>query len=399
MKNTFMRLFVFLGFMCYACPIFGGESLKIGIVDSLSGPPSLCALDSLDAFKLVVEKVNAKGGVLGKKIEYFTRDDKFKPDVALSMAKELVLRQNVDILAGTMLTPAALAISDFARQEKIPYIIENAKSYKILGERGHRYVFSVDVNTTMIGQSAAVVLSKKPFIRYWIAGEDYEYSHNIGDITWDNLKRLKPDVQLLGQTWWKLGETDFLPYIAQIIAAKTDFAIICSSGGGLTDFQKAASATGFNKKVPFYQHNAIDPPVVRPQGLDGPEGVYGTVAYVHYLDYPQNKKFVQEFKNAYGREPSVCALNGYNAAQFIVNGFEKAQKIDKEALIDALEGLILDSPVGKIELRTCDHQVLLPMFWGVTKMDPKLKHLIATDIIRLNPKEYAPTCEEVLKMR
>ena len=86
-------------------------------------------------------------------------------------------------------------------------------------------------------------------------------------------------------------------------------------------------------------------------------------------------------------------------AQFIAAGFKKAGKIDREKLIDALEGMTLDSPVGALEIRKCDHQLLLPMYLGVTKKDPKYDFLIAGNIEVIQGKDYVPSCQEVLKLR
>ena len=77
-------------------------------------------------------------------------------------------------------------------------------------------------------------------MRYWIAGDDYEYGHDIANAVFSNLKRLKPDVQLIGQSWWKVGEADLTPYITQILAAKPDFIIVATGGSGMVNFQKAA---------------------------------------------------------------------------------------------------------------------------------------------------------------
>ena len=114
------------------------DTIKVGIVDTYTGPATAYTQDMLDAFKLAVEKINAKGGVLGRKIVYATRDEKFKPDIGLSMAKELVMKENVDILMGTINSATALAISDFVKKEKIPFFVTYAKSEKIIGEKGHR---------------------------------------------------------------------------------------------------------------------------------------------------------------------------------------------------------------------------------------------------------------------
>ncbi len=376
------------------------SSIKIGIVDTYSGPATTMTQDVLDGFKLAVDRINARGGVLGRKIEYTTRDEKFKPDIGLSMAKELVLKEKVDILMGTINSSTALAVSDFARKEKVPFFVTFSKSEKIIGEKGHRYVFNMNENTEMAGRAAALALAKKPYVKYWIAGDDYEYGHAIADSVWANLKRLKPNVQIVGQSWWKVGEADFTPYVTQIMAAKADFVIVATGGSGMVNFQKAAKATGLSQKIPFYQHTAQELSVVQPQGVNGPEGVYGTSNYLfYYPETPANKAFVEEFRKAYKRYPRIGALTGYMTAQFIAAGYQKAQKADTESLIKALEGLSLDSPVGPLAIRACDHQLELPMYWGVTKLDKNLGFLVSSGTQVIPAKDYMPTCEEVLKLR
>ena len=86
-------------------------------------------------------------------------------------------------------------------------------------------------------------------------------------------------------------------------------------------------------------------------------------------------------------------------AQFIAEGFKKAGKIDKEALIKAVEGMTLESPVGPLTLRACDHQLELPTYFGVTKKDAKYSFLVSGNNQIIPPKDYIPTCEEVLKHR
>jgi len=357
-------------------------------------------MDVLDGFKLAVNKINAKGGVLGKKIEYATRDEKFKPDIGLAMAKELVLKEKADILMGTINSATTLAISDFVKKEKIPFFVTFAKSDKIIGEKGHQYIFNMNENTAMAGRAAAVALAKKPFVKYWIAGDDYEYGHAIADNVWNNLKKLNPKAQKVGESWWKVGEADFTPYITQILAAKPDFIIVATGGSGMVNFQKAAKATGLSQKIPFYQHTAIELSVLKPQGQNAPEGVYGTANYFfYYPDTPANKAFVDEFKKAYNREPRIGALSGYMTAMFIAEGYKKAGKINTEALIKALEDMSIDSPVGSLTIRGCDHQLELPMYFGVTKKSPKYDFLVASDIQVIGAKDYMPTCEEVKMLR
>jgi len=375
-------------------------SIKVGIVDCYSGPPSTYTNDVRDAFKLAVKKQNEKGGILGRKIEVMTRDSKFKVDLGLSAAKELIMRKDVDIMMGTINSGLALAISDLCKKEKIPFFATFAKSAKITGAKGHRYVFSMNENTALAGKAAAVGLAKRSYVKYWIAGDDYEYGHAIADAVWSNLKKLKPGVKLLGKSWWKVGEPDFTPYITAILAAKPDCVIVATGGRDCVPFLKAAQATGFNKRVPFYMHTATELSTLKPLGLNAPEGVIGTSNYYYYYpDTPANKAFVKEFKAAYNREPAVGALYGYVTAKFIMKGYEKAGKVDTEKFIDALEGMSIDSPVGKLTLRAYDHQVMFPMFMGVTKKVPGKPYLIASDIVTLPGEEVMPSIEEIKKAR
>jgi branched-chain amino acid transport system substrate-binding protein len=376
-------------------------TIKVGIVDSYSGPPGAYSQDILDGFKMAVMKINAKG-VLGRKIEFTSRDDKFKPDIGLAMAKELVMKEKVNVLMGTINSATALAISDFAKREKVPFLVTNSKSERIVGQMGHRYVFNLNENTAMAGRAAAIELAKKPYTKYWVAGDDYEFGHAIADSVMNNLKALKPGVRLVGETWWKVGEIDFTPYITQILAAKPDFIIGATGGSGMVNLQKAAKATGLGDKIPFYQHTAIEITIGQALGMDAPEGAWGTTNYLfYYPDTPENRAFVAEFRKLYNRYPKMTALYGYLAAQVIAKGYQKAGSVNTEKFVNALEGMVIDdTPVGKLEIRACDHQLTLPMFWGVTKKSPDYKEfLIAADVVTIPASEYMPTCDQIKKAR
>jgi len=382
-------------------PVYAqARNITVGVIDCYSGPAAVYGKDALNGFKLALQEINKKG-VLGRKIEYTTRDTKFKVDIALNMAKELVLRKDVDILVGTINSGAALAVSEaVAKKEKVPFIVWIAKSENITGKKGHRYVFSAGENTAMAGKSGGVALAGKPYIRYWIAGDDYEYGHAIADAAWRNLKARKPEVELIGKSWWKPGEPDLIPYITSILSAKPDAVLICTCGRSMTNIMKAIKATGMVEKVPVYVHTATDHAVLKPLGLEAPEGVMGTMDYhFYYPDLSANRRFVKAFEAAYGHPPGFPAFHGYNTAHFIAEAYRKAGSLDKEKFIDALEGLKIDSPVGKIEMRACDHQVIMPMFLGVTKLSPEKGVAISSDIYTLRGVEVMPTCKEIMEAR
>ena len=376
------------------------KDIKVGIIDCYSGPAAVYGNDALNGFKLALEEINAKG-VLGGKIVFTTRDTKFKVDIALNMAKELVMREGVDLLVGTINSGAALAVSEsVAKTEKIPFIVWISKSERITGEKGHRYVFSTGENTAMAGKAGGMALSRKPYRKYWIAGDDYEYGHAIGQAAWRNLKKAKPDVEKIGESWWKPGEPDLIPYITAILAAKPDAVIFCTGGASMTNVMKAVKVTGMAQKVPIYIHSATDHAVLKPLGAEAPEGVMGTMDYhFYYPDTAENRKFAKDFEAKYGTPPGFPAFHGYLTAKFIAGAFQKAGSVDREKFIDALEGLVVDSPAGKIEMRKCDHQAVLPMHFGVTKKEPGKDYFVSSDIVTLTGDEVMPTCEEIREAR
>jgi ABC-type branched-subunit amino acid transport system substrate-binding protein len=111
---------------------------------------------------------------------------------------------------------------------------------------------------------------------------------------------------------------------------------------------------------------------------------------------------VAEYRKAYNKYPTMPAFYGYTAGQFIIKALEKlGGKFDREKFVNALEGMVLDkTAVGRVEMRACDHQTVLPTFAGITKKVPEYKDfLIATDIITVAPKDGIASCEEIQKAR
>jgi branched-chain amino acid transport system substrate-binding protein len=381
------------------CNASAQKPIKVGVIDTYTGPAAVFANDALNGFKLALDEINKKG-VLGSKIEFVTRDDKWEVGLGLTMAKELVMRENVDVIVGTINSSVTMAISDYMKGEKVPFIVWISKSEHITGSKGHRYVFSTGENSAMGGKAGGSALAKKPFIKYWIAGDDYEYGHAIADGIWRNLKAQKPSVEKIGETWWKTGEPDLIPYFTSVMAAKPDAFIVCGGGQTMTNSLKACKTTGILEKIPVFMHTATDHAVLKPLGLDAPEGVMGTMDYhFYYPDTPANKAFVKAFQDAYGGPPGFPAFHAYITAHFIAEAFKKAGAIDKEKFINALEGMKIKSPGGTIEMRACDHQAVLPMYLGVTKKVPQYNHLISSNIVTLSGKDVMPSCEEIKKAR
>jgi len=375
------------------------RNIKVGIVDTYSGPPAVFGNDALNGFRLALSEIN-RDGIHCARIEFVTRDEKFSPEIGLSMARELVLQERVDLLVGTINSATALAISAFAREQRVPFIVWISKSEAITGARGHRYVFSTTENTAMAGKALAEAMVRKGYTRFWIGAEDYEYGHAVTNSFWRFMKRLRPEAQLLGQTWWRTGEPDLVPYLTQILQARPQAAFFGTGGAGMANVLRTMKVIGFAERVPSAIHTAIDVTVLRPLGTAAPEGVFGTTDYLfYYPDTPANRKFVQDFQAAYRDPPGFPAFHGYITAHFIAEAYRKAGSLDRERFINALAGLRIRTPVGEVEMRTCDHQAMLPLFFGVTRRDPRFPFLVAGDLVTIPGRDAMPTCEDIRRAR
>lgn len=369
--------------------------IKVGIIDTHAGAAAAITQDTLEAFKLSVAEIAKQGGPT---IEFVVRNDEGKLDQALAYAKELVMRENVDILMGTLSSSTALGISRYAKDNKIPFINWGAMSQKITGESGHRYVFSVMSNSTMTGRTAAIRISKTPVKKIMLAGSDYEYGRTTVATIVKELKKLKPDIEIVGETWWKVGEPDFIPYLTSMRNAKPDMVILAGNPGDSVPLYKAIKTTGFSKDIPIWA-GSIDPNILGPLGKEIPENISGASLYLYYYpDTPENKKFVADFKAATNHVPGNTAMTGYVAGKVLAGALQKAGSADREKLIDALEGLTVSTPIEKdLLLRKEDHQLLVPIYYGTTyagQADPQVK-----EVTKVPAEQIAPTIEEIQSQR
>jgi branched-chain amino acid transport system substrate-binding protein len=184
------------------------------------------------------------------------------------------------------------------------------------------------------------------------------------------------------------------------MAGEPDAVIFCTGGASMANIMKAIKATGMSEQVPIWVHTATDYAVLKALGGEAPEGVMGTADYhFYYPDTPEHQAFVKAFEEAYGNPPGFPAFHGYLTAHLIAEAFEKAGALDKEKFIDALEGLKVAGPTGELEMRACDHQLMLPIYMGVTKKVPEYDFLISSDIVTVSGGDVMPTCDEIKAAR
>src|SRR6266850_8208211 len=189
------------------------KPIRVGYAVILSGPGALIGEPSLKGAQMFVEEINTKGGVLGRKIELVIRDTKGSADEAVRVARDLILRENVDFLVGTLTSAEGPAVSVVAKENKIVFIAPIPKTDQLTApDKLHPYVFRVASNTTMEGRSAAEIVAKWPVTRVATISPDYAYGQDVTKSFVEHMKKIKPSVQIVDQQWPKLGEQDYNPF-------------------------------------------------------------------------------------------------------------------------------------------------------------------------------------------
>ena len=135
------------------------KPIKVGMPIPLSGPPALFGDPASKGAMMFVEETNAKGGVLGRKLELLVRDSKADANEAVRQARELILKDNVDFLVGTLTSAEGPAVSVVAKESKIVFIAPIPKTDQLTApDKLHPYIFRTAANTTIEGRSAACPL-------------------------------------------------------------------------------------------------------------------------------------------------------------------------------------------------------------------------------------------------
>jgi branched-chain amino acid transport system substrate-binding protein len=366
-------LTVALGGLLFGQPAEAQKPIKIAMVDTSTGGAALLGLAGIEGAKIAVAEVNAAGGLLGRKVEMIVRDDAAKPDVGAREMRDVILREEVAMVLGPVSSGVLLAMSEVAKENKTILISHTANTERAFVERGHRYIFSVVPNTFIEGSAMGLYMAKKPYKKYMIIGPDYEFGHIQAEAFERRLKENKKDVEIVNRVWPKLGETDFTSYITAIIAAKPDAVYGNLFGSDVIAFTKQAKGYDFFKKFPFAALYDVD--ALQGLGKDAVEGVIGyergPFHVIRNLAPSQRfEDFIKTYRAATNKYPSTWAINAYDAVMAWAKAVKKANTIDTEKVVDALEGLEMDSLRGPGHyIRKVDHQANVGAYIGVVAWD------------------------------
>jgi branched-chain amino acid transport system substrate-binding protein len=370
------------------------EPIKVGFPIILSGGGALFGEPAMKGAQMYVDEVNAAGGVLGRPIELVVRDTKGNADEAVRVARELILKDNVDFLVGTVTSAEGPAVSVVAKENKIVFIAPIPKTDQLTApDKLHPYVFRVAANTTVEGRSAAEVVAKWNVKQIATIGPDYAYGQDVtrAFVSW--IKKIKPGVEIVDQEWPKLGEADYTPFINAMMGKKPDAVFSCLWGGFFVTFAKQAKPLGLFEAV---KQNVIavgeagSPETAKTMGSDYPFGIWGNSYDAFYWHpSPAHRDYAERLsKYLKDPHPSSWAIQGYTGMQFLVEAIKKAGSTDNEKVAKALLGLTIDTPIGRQTLREKDHQADRGQLYGKMTLDPAIGFAVMKPPTYIDPSRF-----------
>jgi branched-chain amino acid transport system substrate-binding protein/urea transport system substrate-binding protein len=335
------------------------EPIKIGAVLPFSGGVELYGAQAKLGIDLAVKEINAAGGILGRPVEALYEDDKTDPVAAVEATRKLVERDGVLAVVGPITSRNLNAIAPIVEGTKTPLLY--ATNYE--GGKCSRYVFSF---STVPNQELALLL---PYMNrtfgnsYFLLGADRAWPHRMFDAAEPMIRKLGGRV--VGKEFTEGKETDFGPLIARIAATKAKVLLFALKGDGL-NFIPQADDRGLLKRttIAFLGLSETD------LGIFGGKGqnMFVVVPFVATSGMPAVKAFVAKVKAqaSAGATVSNYVMTHYNALIATKAAIEKAGKVDKESMIDALEGLAVPSPTGPLTMGK-NHHATMNLFLAKTK--------------------------------
>jgi branched-chain amino acid transport system substrate-binding protein len=356
------------------------DTIKIGYPMPLSGPASVYGVPVVKGAEMAVQEINAKGGVLGRKLELLTRDSKASADEAVRLARELIIKNGVDFLVGTLTSAEAPAVSTIAKENKIVFIAPTSKTVQLVAPKNlHPYIFRLASNTDIDGRTgASIIAGWKDVKRVATIAPDYAYGRDAVGAFVDFIKKARPDIEIVDQQWPKLGQSDFTPFITAQMAKKPD-AVFCDVfGGDFVTFAKQAAPLGYFKAI---DNRLVDGGEVgttdaaQALGKDYPYGIWSD-AYDPVI-WPENepaahKKYIENLK-AFTKEKyaSGWAIMGYASVLALTEGIKKAGSTNSDKVAKAMLGLSFDTPIGKLTFNPKTHETEMGEFWGQMVKDDR----------------------------
>jgi branched-chain amino acid transport system substrate-binding protein len=319
--------------------------IKVGALYSITGVYAGPSKEGVNGFKLAFEEVNNE--IAGRKVEVIVEDEQGQPAVALTKAKKLVERDRVHILGGIIWSPNAVAIRDYVHENKVPIVLSEAAVRILTQERRSPYIFRSSFASGQMTRPFGVYACKTlGYKKVAAIGFDSVFGREQADFFEHGCNESGGKVVL--KVFPPVETADFGPYLAQVAAAGPDAVWAIWSGAAAIRFLQQYKEFGLKGKFPLIGFGALaDDSVVRAVG-ETALGIVTNYFYTPSLDTPENRRFIQSYRQKYGEDPTQFSNGGYTAALVIresaraVNG----EVEDTSRFLEAMRRFRMDTPRG-----------------------------------------------------
>jgi len=358
----------FAAAIVFATPAFAQNTIKIGELNSYKAQPAFLE-PYRRGWEMAVEEINAKGGVLGKKLEVVSRDDGANPGDAVRVGSELTTREGTNILAGTFLSNIGLAVTEFAGKEKVFFLAAEPLTDKVTWADGNKYTFRLRSSTYMqvaMLMPGALAAKKK---KWALVYPNFEYGQSAAENFKTLMKQSQPDVEFVTEQAPPLGKIDAGAVAQAIDDAKPDAIFNVEFAADLAKFVREGNTRGtFNDRFVVSLLTG-EPEYQDPLKDESPQGWLVTGYPWNKIHSKEHDAFLQAYQKKYNDYPRLGSIVGYVTMKSLAAGIAKAGSTDTKKLVEAFEGLKLDSPFGPLQYRAIDHQATMGAFVGKTAVE------------------------------
>src|SRR3989338_3850038 len=350
-----------VGFPAVLRRAYAAEPIKIGVPTVLSGGNVQYGIQAKRACELFEKETKAKGGLLGRPLEFIYEDTASDPATAVRKAQKLVEKNGVKFLTGVVLSSEALAVSAKCREGKVIFMSTINGVGSLTTTNFNRYFFRVNTSGHMGTRAVTLYLQESPMKKFF------------------------------GPDFVPLGTKDFASYIAKVKQAKPDGCFIVVPGQDATILFKQAAQVGLTKETRFIME-ILEMENMKAVG-DAMEGIIGGSRYPFTLDNPKNRDFVKRFHEMHGVYPDRSGGEPWEGVGWLAQVIQKAGTADEvEKVIEAWEDSSYDGLEGKFFMRKCDQQAVQPGFVAEAVKDPKYPHLVPRVIATYPGDKVTPKC-------
>lgn len=334
-------------FLLFGGPALAGDTIKLGVAGPHSGDLASYGIPTIKAAELVVKNINAKGGVLGKKVVLLVEDDVCKPEVATNTATKLV-GQKVDVVLGHICSGATKAALGIYKEAKIVVMSPSATNPGLTQSGDYPNFFrTIASDDAQAGLEVDFALNTLKVKKIAILHDKGDYGKGLAEYAKKFLEAAGPDkaevVLFEGVT---PGAVDYSA-IVQKIKRKGAEAVIF--GGYHPEASKIVTQMRKKKmKTVFISDDGVKDDTFIKVAKKYAEGVYAT-GPKDVSKNPLTVKAREEHKKAYNSDPGAFFENAYAATLALLNAIEKAGSTDYDAIVKSLRTNLVDTPLGKIK--------------------------------------------------